>query len=86
MFSTLTAVWLSGQGAQYLQSVGPGFKPPPFYSLDFFFLPSIPLCGCTLFIANLSYFPISYNMLPLFIPRITLIRHFGALIWSIIMA
>ena len=34
MFSNLTAVWLSGQGAQYLQSVGPGFKS---YSLDFFF-------------------------------------------------
>ena len=71
MFSNLTEMWLSGQGGQYLQSVGPGFKPPPSYSLDFFFfLPSIPLCGCNLFISNLSYFPISYNVLHLFIPRI----------------
>ena len=37
MFSNLTAMWLSGQGGQYLQSVGPGLKPPPSYSLDFFF-------------------------------------------------
>ena len=77
MFSNLTAMWLSGQGGQYLQSVGLGFKPPPSYSLEFFFffffLPSIPLCGCNLFIANLSYFPISYNVLHLFILRITLI-------------
>ena len=31
----------------------------------FFRLPSVQLCGCALFVANLNYYSISSNVLPL---------------------
>ena len=43
----------------------PGSDPHHATLWIFFRLPSVQLCGCALFIANLNYFSISYNVLPL---------------------
>ena len=67
MFSNLTEMWLSGQGGQYLQSVGPGFKPPPSYSLDFFFFTQYSTVW-------LQFVYIQPQLLPHLLQRITLIH------------
>ena len=43
----------------------PGSDPHHATLWIFFRLPSVQLCGCALFIANLNYYSISYNVLPL---------------------